>query len=169
MHYIIVITTVVQNIAIIIVLILALCRSLRIGRISAFLAIKESKNRDEEMPSATTKARGISEIYTGRKRREGVVKVFRCKFLIVRVRTSDEFLNSPPSYVRWGRKGWHSSNSTCARFDVAAHVSLSPHILPIYRFLRASHRYHCQNGNGTIKIRNRCYSRSFVVPYGRSG
>lgn len=108
--------------------------SFRIGRISAFSAMWDSRNDEkprDEMPSATTKARGISEIYTGHKRREGVVKVFRCKFLIVRVRMSDEFLNSPPSYIR----GWHSSSCTCARFDVAA--PLSPHILPIVFSARA--------------------------------
>lgn len=36
-------------------------------------------------------------------------------------------------------------------------------------FLRAIGRYHCQNGNGPIKILNRCYDRSFVVLYGGTG
>jgi len=35
--------------------------------------------------------------------------------------------------------------------------------------LRAIGRYHCQNGNGPIKIPNRCYDRSFVVPYESAG
>lgn len=106
---------------------------------------QDEKRRKAEMPSAAGKVRGISEIYTRHKRREGVVKVFRCKISshgIVRVKTmSDEFLNPPPPHVR-GERGWHSSvvrvpDSMWPR----ARLSLLTSFLPIV--FRASHRYHC--------------------------
>lgn len=69
-------------------------------------AEKRRKAARREMPRR--KARGISEIYTGHKRREGVVKVFRCT-LLARVRASDTLRNSLPFPFRHHVWGWNSS------------------------------------------------------------
>jgi len=114
------------------------------------------------------KARGISEIYTGHKRREGVVKVFRCTLLAWLLGESVRHTQAPTLlfFLPPPRMGVKFFEFSCVRgFDGRTWgVSSYPFCLP--PFLRAIGRYHCQNGNGPIKILNRCYGRSFVVPYG---
>lgn len=83
----------------------------------------------------------------------------------VRVRASDTLRHpfpspppAPPS--RMGVKFFEFY--VCPGIRWAHEASLL--ILPAFHpFLRAIGRYHCQNGNGPIKIPNRCYGRSFVV------
>lgn len=134
------------------------------------------------------KARGISEIYTGHKRREGAVKVFRCTPPLrarARARTcvqrtpSDTFIH--PTGLRIRVRIPLSSFSTCARgFDgrAATHERRLVRASPPPRrrrrppprppiSIRAIGRYHRQNDNGPIKIPNRCYDLSFAVPYMR--
>lgn len=117
------------------------------------------------------KARGISEIYTGHKRREGVVKVFRCTLLVwerpTHLGTHSPF-PLPPPLPRM--KGGGILRVLRVLGDSMGVRSASLLILPVFfPFPRAIGRYHCQNGNGPIKILNRCYGRSFVVPYEREG
>lgn len=81
-----------------------------------------------------------------------------------------------PRHEQKGRKGGSWAPSSFLRVlgysmgarSISPSLSLSP--CPSYLpFLRAIGRYHCQNGNGPIKIPNRCYDRSFVVPYEPAG
>lgn len=133
-------------------------------RRQCILAASEPRNDERprgEMPRR--KARGISEIYTGHKRREGVVKVFRCTPLRT-ARTCESVRRSLANPVAYEggilRVLRVPRDSMGAR---SASLLSRPSFLP---FLRAIGRYHCQNGNGPIKIPNRYYGRSFVVPYG---